>query len=262
MNTRGDDGSRSARLPRVLQRPAALVQTIVRTTGRRQSPRYVYESDGMATAWYSPFLDNGEWQAHYDEMARDWFTGGVVDVRWRMWILTELARSADGSGAFAEFGTNRGGCAYMMLVATRKSPLYMFDTFAGIPDTNLTEQGAGASRGFRAQLVGRIGAARQGAPGAVAGTDTLLCRRRLRDAGLRRDRGARARSPGSQRRRGDAARARVRPSTPAHRRRRRVRRLRGTGYEDQRAVIDSFFAGTRDRPVALPTGQALVVKSP
>ncbi len=33
-----------------------------------------------------------------------------------------------------------------------------------------------------------------------------------------------------------------------------------TGYEPQRAVIDSFFAGTEDRPVALPTGQALVVK--
>jgi hypothetical protein len=31
-------------------------------------------------------------------------------------------------------------------------------------------------------------------------------------------------------------------------------------YEEQRAVIDSFYSHRGDRPVALPTGQALLVK--
>lgn len=260
MNTRGDDGSRSARLPRVLQRPAALVQTIVRATGRRQSPRYVYESDGMATAWYSPFLDNGEWQAHYDEMARDWFTGGVVDVRWRMWILTELARSADGSGAFAEFGTNRGGCAYMMLVATRKSPLYMFDTFAGIPDTNLTEQerAAGFAHSWSDASVQHVKERLAQWP-----ERTRFCVGDVFETLDSAETGVLALVHLDL----NAAAATRRALEYAH------PRLRTggvvvcddygfTGYEDQRAVIDSFFAGTRDRPVALPTGQALVVKSP
>ena len=33
------------------------------------------------------------------------------------------------------------------------------------------------------------------------------------------------------------------------------------GYEDQRRAIDSFFAGKPDMPIALPTGQAIVIKT-
>ncbi len=243
----------------MLQRWAALAHSLVTRNGRPKPPPYVYESDGIATAWHSPFLEDREWQARYDEMARDWFSGGVVDVRWRMWILTELARGADGLGAFAEFGTNRGGCAYMMLAATQKSPLYMFDTFMGIPESNLSEQEraagfAGSWSDTSLQHVKErlaewpvrtrfcVGDVFETLDSAETGTLALVHMDLNAAAATRR------------------ALEYVHP------------RLRAggvivcddygfTGYEDQRAVIDGFFAGTRDRAFALPTGQALVLKS-
>lgn len=225
---------------------------------RPAAPPYVYESDGMATAWHSPFLCDGEWQERYDEMARDWFTGGVVDVRWRMWILTEFGRAADGLGAFAEFGTNRGGCAYMLLATTRRSPLYLFDTFAGIPESNLTMQEralgfAGSWSETSLQHVKQrlaewpdrarfcVGDVFDTLDFAETGTLSLV------HMDL------------------NAAAATKRALEYVH------PRLRAggvivcddygfTGFEDQRAVIDDFLASTPDRAVALPTGQALVLK--
>jgi hypothetical protein len=255
----GADASRNARLPRGLQRPAVVAQRLVATYGRLKASPYVFEADGMATAWHSPFLADRAWQARYDEMARDWFSGGVVDVRWRMWILTELARRMDGLGAFAEFGTNRGGCAYMMLATTQHSPLHMFDTFAGIPDANLTAEERAA-----------------GFAGSWADTSVEHVRRRLAEWPQRTcfcvgdvfetletaDTGDLALVHMDL----NAAAATKRALQYAH------PRLRAggvivfddygfTGYEDQRAVVDAFFAGERDRPVALPTGQALVLKT-
>jgi O-methyltransferase len=260
MNTRGDDGSRLARLPKVLQRPAVAAHGLLLRRGRPEHPPYVYEAVGLATAWHSPFLHDRAWQARYDEMAQDWFTGGVVDVRWRMWTLTELARGADGLGAFAEFGTNRGGCAYMMLAATQRSPLFMFDTFAGIPDANLTAEERAA-----------------GFAGSWADTSVEHVRERLAEWPQRTrfcvgdvfetlestETGELALVHMDL----NAAAATRRALEYAH------PRLRSggvivfddygfTGYEDQRAVIDAFFAGTGDHPVALPTGQALVLKGP
>ncbi|HEU0315890.1 MAG TPA: TylF/MycF/NovP-related O-methyltransferase, partial [Solirubrobacteraceae bacterium] len=93
----------------------------------------------MATGHYSPFVDEPRWQAAYDAMAADWFTEVRQELRWRMWTLTEHARRVDGLGAFAEFGVYRGGFMFMVLSCTTKSSCHLFDTFAGIPDENLTE---------------------------------------------------------------------------------------------------------------------------
>lgn len=130
--------SRIAALPAPLRYPALLLRNL----GVRPRPRYVYESDGLATTHFSPFLSDPSFSALYDEMAAEWYTDYVVDVRWRMWLLTSFARQCAGlAGNFAEFGVYRGGCAFMTLATTRPDPrrqLYLFDTFEGIPGAHLT----------------------------------------------------------------------------------------------------------------------------
>jgi hypothetical protein len=136
-----DTDSRPRRLPRSLRQPAAYA---IRRLGWRPRPRYAYEADGLATVHFSPFVEDQRFAALYEEMASEWFVGYYADVRWRMWLLTRLARQCERlDGNFAEFGVYRGGCAFMMLATTAPSPprkLYLFDTFAGIPETHLAER--------------------------------------------------------------------------------------------------------------------------
>jgi O-methyltransferase len=60
-----------------------------------------------------------------------------------MWILTSLAKECRAlPGSFAEFGVYRAGCAFMVLSTAdvpSDKPIYMFDTFAGIPSDGLTQ---------------------------------------------------------------------------------------------------------------------------
>jgi hypothetical protein len=116
-------------------------QAAQRAYHRVKQPPWTYYADGLATMHHSPFYDDAEWSAAYERMAADWTPSEAVDARWRMWILTRYARQAlSVDGDFAEYGTYRGGCAYMILSTcdlTGRS-LHLFDTFAGIPDTNLT----------------------------------------------------------------------------------------------------------------------------
>jgi Macrocin-O-methyltransferase (TylF) len=136
-----DTNSRLARLPRPLRAPAARA---IRTFGWHPRPRYAYEADGLATVHFSPFMEDREFSILYEDMAAEWFVGYHADVRWRMWLLTRFARQCEHlSGNFAEFGVYRGGCAFMVLATTRPDPdrtLYLFDTFAGIPDIHLAER--------------------------------------------------------------------------------------------------------------------------
>jgi O-methyltransferase len=127
--------SKIAKLPASLRPPALLLRNILRPN----VVPYVYEYDGLATRHLSPFLYDKHWTSVYDEMASEWFEEARVEARWRMWMLTELALQADVKGAnFAEFGVYRGGCAFMALSFTTNSPMFLFDTFAGIPRTNLS----------------------------------------------------------------------------------------------------------------------------
>jgi hypothetical protein len=109
------------------------------------APDYVYEADGLATVYFSPFLSDEEWNRRYEEMAADWYPDQPgLDIRWRMWILTSVARQARPlPGDIAEFGVYRAGCARMVLEtvglpAGRR--YHLFDTFAGIPDSELTSR--------------------------------------------------------------------------------------------------------------------------
>jgi O-methyltransferase len=132
--------SRLQRLPKPVREAAA---KLIRRSGWTPRPRYVYEADGLATVHYSPFQEDAEFAALYDEMAEEWFVDFKADTRWRMWLLTRLAREASGlEGNFAEFGVYRAGCAFMVLSLTPEvgeRTMYLFDTFAGIPDTHLDE---------------------------------------------------------------------------------------------------------------------------
>lgn len=260
MHTRPEASAARLALARVLRRPAAIASRLIAGRARPQQPPYVYESDGLATAWHSPFLEDREWQRRYDAMASDWFTGGAVDVRWRMWILTELARRMDGLGAFAEFGTNRGGCAYMMLATTQRSPLFMFDTFEGIPASNLSdaERAAGFAGTWSDTSVEHVERRLAEWPARTSFCvgdvfETLQSTETGELALVHMDLNAAAAT--------ERALDYVHP------------RLRAggivvcddygfTGYEDQRAAIDRFFASTPHRPISLPTGQALIVKTP
>jgi O-methyltransferase len=116
-------------------------------------PNWSFNADGLATVHFSPFVADPGWSRLYDEMARQWFQDEVVDARWRMWLLTRFARQARHlDGNFAEYGTYRGGCAWMLLSTaelddTRR--LHLFDTFEGIPETNLSESERAAHFGGR-----------------------------------------------------------------------------------------------------------------
>src|SRR5687768_230403 len=91
-----------SRLPGPLRYPALLLRNILwflrRSWRRKPEPAptgpawdFVYEADGLATVYYSPFQHDPEWSAAYDEMASEWYldTPGM-DIRWRMWILTSM----------------------------------------------------------------------------------------------------------------------------------------------------------------------------
>ena len=116
-------------------------------------PDWTYNADGLATVHHSPFLEDPQWSRLYDQMAQEWFQDEVVDVRWRMWLLTRFARQAAlREGNYAEYGTYRGGCAWMLLSTAdlgSERRLHLFDTFEGIPDTNLTAEEQTAHFGGR-----------------------------------------------------------------------------------------------------------------
>ena len=76
-------------------------------------------------------------------MRREWFPDADVDVRWRIWLLTQVARQCSRiDGAFAEFGVYRAGCAFMIFetgALTGSKRFFLFDTFEGIRADQLTE---------------------------------------------------------------------------------------------------------------------------
>lgn len=128
-----------ARLPSALRPPALLVRNLFPGLAARR--KYVYEADGLATAHFCPFLEDRQFEAVYAATADEWYG---ADIRWRLWLLLSLAREALAlPGAYAEFGVYRGGCAYMLLAmgdVPCDRPVFLFDTFAGIPADGLTEK--------------------------------------------------------------------------------------------------------------------------
>jgi hypothetical protein len=250
--------SRIGRLPAPLRYPALLARNL----GVRPQPPYVYENDGIATVHHSPFLADREFGALYDEMASDWFVGYHADVRWRMWLLTRFARQCAGLGGdFAEFGVYRGGCAFMVLATARLEPgrkLYLFDTFEGIPEMQLTEHERSLHIGgelndtspeYVDRLLERWRGSYEVCPGDVFETFPATQTGPL--AFMHVDLNASAPTlhvlehayerliPGSVTVFDDYGQA---------------------GGADQREVIDGFYAGRPEEVIALPTSQGFVIK--
>lgn len=247
-------GQRIAKLPAPLRPPARFVRN------RIVDRRYVYKADGIATAHYSPFLDDPQFDSAYWEMGKGWFPG--ADVRWRMWLLVTAAEQCqDLPGNFAEFGTWRGGCAYMILSRTAvpdEHRFFLFDTFEGIPADRLTsrerdEGFAGSLRDTSVEYVDNLLARWRPryrlCPGDVFQTlDTI-------DVGAL-----------------SFAHIDLNATAPSRLALEYVyeRMIAGgmivfddygfSGSEDQRRMIDEFFEDLPEKVLALPTGQALVIR--
>lgn len=149
MDTTIYQGSRISRLPKVLQTPAVFLRNIL-----PNSPvPYAYQADGMATHHYSPFLYDADFQARYEKIGDRW-TGSFLDIRWRVWMQVQCVRQVQTlPGSFAELGVYRGACSYMMLSSIElrsDQQFFLFDTFEGIPESDLTEEEARA--GFAGRL--------------------------------------------------------------------------------------------------------------
>ena len=273
MNLRPEPGSRTARLPRLLQPPALLVQdavTAVRSrrgrarAAREAEPVYVFDSDGLATVHFSPFLSDPEWNARYQELRREWFPDADVDLRWRLWLMTAVAGHCSNlDGDFAEFGVYRAGCAFMIFATGafgEDRRFFLFDTFGGIPADRLTDEEV-----------------EFGLAGAHSDTSVDYVRRRLEPWGDRivlvpgdvnvtlrdADTGPLA-FVHMDLNAAEPTRVALEYAYP--------RLVSGgmivfddygqRGLEPQRAVVDNFFAESdqAEKVIAIPTGQGLLVK--
>jgi O-methyltransferase len=242
--------------------PLARLRQALKPGGKDDRPPYVFESDGLATVHYSPFLDDDAFNARYRELRLEWFPNTDVDVRWRMWLLTQVARQCTGlDGDFAEFGVYRAGCSFMILSTGAfddSKRFFLYDTFAGVPAEELSASEIDA-----------------GLAGAHADTSVDYVRERLApwseqivlvpgdvNATLREADGGKLAFVHMDLNAAEPTRVALEYAYP--------RLSRGamllfddygwTGLEAQRDVIDGFFRGKREQPIALPTGQALLVK--
>lgn len=221
---------------------------------------FTYWADGIATAHYCPFMDDQDFEFAYREMSRGWLPG--ADVRWRMWLLTSLAQQCQRlSGNFAEFGTWRGGCAYMILSRTKVAAehrFFLFDTFAGIPPDKLT--GHERDQGFAGKLsdtsveyvdnlLARWRPRYQLCPGDIFDTLGVVDVGELSFAHI--DMNAMAPSKAAL----EFAYARMLPGGIIV-----FDDYGWTSCRDQRAMIDEFFDDLPEKPIASPTGQAWVIK--
>jgi hypothetical protein len=258
--------SRIARLPKIARGPALFARNVrdivLDSFVMKRLYGFVYHSDGMATVHYSPFLENPRFSAAYEQMVSWWRTDGVWDNRWRMWFLTQCAEQCRAlSGSFVEFGAYRGGCAFMILAMADLEDdqrFYLFDTFGGIPESNLTESERDAGFG------GRL------ADTSVAHIQSVLARWCTSIVTVKGD--IFDTLPGTETGPVAFCHLDLNASAPTLRALEYVySRLLPSGmivmddytqreYDDQRLAVDAFFADKPERPLALPTGQGLIVK--
>lgn len=254
-------GTRIERLRLPFRLPALVLRGLVFRHGR---PGFAYTGDGMATNHFGPFATDEAFEDAYRQAAAFWEPLTLTDMRWRLWMLTRLARLARGvRGDYAEFGTYRGGCAFMILSTGGVPPgrrLLLFDTFTGVPARRLTP------RELRAGLAGawREGASARNVRDRLAPwSDQVVVRAGdVFETVPAHDVDALA-----------FAHLDLNASAPTvHVLEHVFPRMSPGGvvvfddygwdrYEDQRAAIDAYFASRPEEVVALPTGQAFVVAS-
>jgi O-methyltransferase len=235
---------------------------VLGSRSRSERPSYVFESDGLATEHYSPFLDDAAFNAKYRELREEWFPTADVDVRWRMWLVTQVARHcARLEGDYAEFGVYRAGCAFMILSMGGfgdSKRFFLYDTFAGVPADDLSSAEVEA-----------------GLAGAHADTSVEYVRRRLEpwaerlvfvpgdvNVTLRDSETGPLAFVHMDLNAAEPTRTALGHAFP--------RLSAGAmmvfddygwkGLERQREVIDAFLLDKSEELIALPTGQALLIK--
>jgi O-methyltransferase len=262
-------GSRIAKLPKAARLPALLARNL-RNYIRPVSDKlftnpfhgFVYHNDGMATAHYSPFLEDPHFNEAYRQMAAWWWQGRYLDVRWRTWVLTKCAAQCTMlSGSFIEFGVYRAGYSFMILTIAglrKDQRFFLFDTFQGVPGTNLTE--AELQTGFGGSLADTSVAHVQQVLSDWSG-NTVIVEGDIFDTLPDTETGAVAfchldlNASEPTKLALDYVYPRLLPSGMI------VMDDYGyRGFEEQRAIIDDFFADKPEKPIALPTGQGLIVK--
>lgn len=244
------------RLPQPIRTAGGAARNRVLTAAVRRV--YSWEGDGFATSHFSPFLHDAEWLQRYQQMRLRWIDVSL-DVRWRMWVLTQAAKQAEHlGGSFAEFGTYRGGCARMVLACTTRPRIWLYDTFAGIPTSSLatgeeflTEAYVNTTLEHVREMVSEWVDRTELVVGDVFETVP-------------------ANDPGML----SFVHMDLNAAAPTrHALAFAYERLVHSGvivfddyghaeFEQQRVVIDDFFAGRPESIMALPTGQALVAKLP
>ena len=105
--------------------------------------RSQYAEDLVATRASAEWLDDPHFQQAYEAGASisNWGT----KIRWRIYTLLRAAKLASRvEGDFVECGVNNGGCsksviAYLGADAFRDRRFYLFDTYQGLVDSQLTD---------------------------------------------------------------------------------------------------------------------------
>lgn len=252
-------GSRIERLPLPVRLPALLLRAVVFGADR---PGFAYEGDGMATNHFAPFAHDEAFEKAHAEVSKFWKPVTRTDMRWRLWMLTRLARLGRAiPGDFAEFGTFRGGCAFMILSTAelpRDKRMLLYDTFRGIPDGRLTPREVAA---------GFAGMWSEGAsPSSVAARLAAW-----RDQVVLREGDVFETVPPADVDAFAFVHVDLNASAPTEHVLEHVfpRVSRGgvvvfddygwDEYAEQRLVVDRYFASRPEDVIALPTGQAFVV---
>jgi hypothetical protein len=215
-----------------------------------------FDSDGLRTYHYSPFLDDPVFARAWDSVAWTW---DGADMRWRLWFLTRCAiQCRTLPGAYVEFGVYRGGCARAILSTVDiAQPFYLFDTFAGFRESQLTERErwlAGTLTDTSAEEVKTFLAAWENPIFCVGDLfDTLPATETGAIAFCHLDLNAAAPTKLAL----EYLYPRLLPAG--------IIVMDDYGwarYEDQREILEAFFATAPETIIALPTGQAIAVKLP
>lgn len=260
MNWNVHPGSRISHLPKPLRGPAILARNFV---GLFRSPvqRFKYAADGVGTNHYCPFKDDVVFEQLYQKMVANWFEV-PMDVRWRMWIMVQLSKqSAALGGSYAEFGVFRAGCAFMILnylPENQNIRFHLFDTFSGVPSSGLTKSEsefgmAGTFSNTSRSYVESYLATWKSCISLVEG-DVCETLRQYETGPLafcHMDLNASVPTKVAL----DYSYSRLVPGGVIL-----LDDYGWDGYEDQRAVIDTFFSDKPESVIALPTGQGIVVK--
>lgn len=97
----------------------------------------------LASRATAPFLTDPAFDRVYRESMDETYPGHVADIRWKLYLAVELARTALArGGAFVECGTNRGITPLMVLRLAPECnvPFWLFDTFEGVVREQQTDR--------------------------------------------------------------------------------------------------------------------------